>query len=692
MFSADLSWNDDTVEKVGQRKGRKHKAREESVSSSLSKSSSDTQKGQAPTLVRPSFSGVKGSFRKPPGSSSSMSSHERERRKRTPLPEPPPEALKDPLRQPNWTLTATLPSKLPSGAPLEPPPPFTENDAIHSPGLSSTRRKLHSRSTNIIREGLPGVIDDAAHRAWLVRNSSDADRICHSYEQVQHEILALRLKPDILVTETHLQLEPGLTDYDSTPSELHAQDNQIIAIQPPEKNPRRYETPNGSLAMDHFDSPNLPVEPILELPCLYSGFSVRGSGNFGPPPPKKDVMRATTPRNNNTRWQAPGSWDIIGRNQSPSPTKRSASISQDTSITSTGEDRRPNDASHFQRFVRRMEGAGPRIILERLKEEWDEPADHAMSQELHLEKHLWALTALHMKSLERFVRPTDSPAPSAPSPPLCLSKRRKILELDGNLGEVYQLSAIYPHSKIAHLTSTPPNQSSSIPLPSQAIHHDLLASSRGSSSTLSSGAGLLPLPYASSSMHHVRSSKIVSLLPASQLPQLLMECYRVLKPGGVLELRLMDATPERGSMGPRLATWLEERLLLGLEREFRCQRPVMMVPRWAAEAGFQPLPFRSEADAKNRTSPKSSLGKMGVARSLRLPAATQERDPGNRDVVAQVGVLVGRALWKDAWGAFVHEDSEESWWWDNADVVEECREWKTVWDVGTLYVVKAEKT
>jgi hypothetical protein len=193
-------------------------------------------------------------------------------------------------------------------------------------------------------------------------------------------------------------------------------------------------------------------------------------------------------------------------------------------------------------------------------------------------------------------------------------------------------------------------------------------------------------------MHHVRSSRIASLLPATQLPALLAECYRVLKPGGVLELRLMDAIPERSSMGPRLATWLEERLLLDLEREFRCQRPMMMIPRWAAEVGFLPLPFRNELDAQGLRKPRDSLGKIGMARCLRLPAAAQERDQGNRDAVAQVGVLVGRALWKDTWGAHVHEEYDENWWWDNPDVVEECREWKTVWDVGTLYVVKEDRT
>jgi hypothetical protein len=261
------------------------------------------------------------------------------------------------------------------------------------------------------------------------------------------------------------------------------------------------------------------------------------------------------------------------------------------------------------------------------------------------------------------------------------------------LGEIYQLSAIYPNSKIAHLTIN--SLGSSIPLPSQATQHAVSVNSPTNSVLsipISAGAGLVPLPYANSSMHHIRSARVASLLPATQLPSLLSECFRVLKPGGILELRLMDATPERGSMGPRLATWLEERLLLGLEREFRCQRPLMLIPRWAQEAGFSPLPFRNEADAPGMRAQKPNFGKLGLARCLRLPAAAIERESGNRDVVAQVGVLVGRALWKDAWGSFVQGDYEEDWWWDNPEVVDECREWKTVWDVATLYVVKEDRT
>jgi hypothetical protein len=235
-----------------------------------------------------------------------------------------------------------------------------------------------------------------------------------------------------LLSQLHPE-PPENTEY--TPSELEAEENQITTISPPEKNPRRLGRSGSNFASDNFLLPATPVEPILELPSLFLGMTVRESGDFGPPPPpppKKDGGRGKTPPNHISRWQAPSSWDIVQGGKS-SPPKRSASASNSTS-TSPGEDRRPTDASHFQRFVRRMEGAGPRIILERLKEEWDEPADRAMSEELQLEKHLWALTALQLRALDRFLRPSDSPAPTGALPPLSLNKRRKILELDGNLG------------------------------------------------------------------------------------------------------------------------------------------------------------------------------------------------------------------------------------------------------------------
>lgn len=86
-----------------------------------------------------------------------------------------------------------------------------------------------------------------------------------------------------------------------------------------------------------------------------------------------------------------------------------------------------------------MEGAGPKIILDRLREEWSESTlDDGLKEELALEKHLWALTALQLSAIvDQFMKPGLSPGltPGAPLPPnLKAGRRRKILELDGAIG------------------------------------------------------------------------------------------------------------------------------------------------------------------------------------------------------------------------------------------------------------------
>lgn len=91
------------------------------------------------------------------------------------------------------------------------------------------------------------------------------------------------------------------------------------------------------------------------------------------------------------------------------------------------------ELSHFQRFVRRMENAGPKIVLERLKEEWNEPFDKAMRDELELEKHLWALTALQLHNLDKFAK-SGQDVVMLPLPDATPKRRRRILELGGNLG------------------------------------------------------------------------------------------------------------------------------------------------------------------------------------------------------------------------------------------------------------------
>ena len=243
-------------------------------------------------------------------------------------------------------------------------------------------------------------------------------------------------------------------------------------------------------------------------------------------------------------------------------------------------------------------------------------------------------------------------------------------------GEIYQLSAMYPDSKIDHLLSH--SQKAQVMIPPQARQKPINAMDPATSP-------FLPLPYPSSSIHYIRSSRLSTLVQSSQIPQLLAECHRVLMPGGVLELRFMDAAPPRHCMGPNLAAWLEERLLLKLEADFRCSRPLALIPEWAKQAGFVPM-----ASAVQESEPPESLKRNGFVRCLRLPAAKARAPMADRTrVLVELGLLLGRTLWKDTWGSYIADvEGEEQWWWDSDMILSECEDWGTVFEVATLVVVK----
>jgi SAM-dependent methyltransferase len=182
------------------------------------------------------------------------------------------------------------------------------------------------------------------------------------------------------------------------------------------------------------------------------------------------------------------------------------------------------------------------------------------------------------------------------------------------------------------------------------------------------------LPYPDNSKHAVHASRLAARAPAALLPALLKECHRVLRPGGVLELRLLDPSPERETAGPRLAAWLEARALLALEERFRCARPGALVPRWAREAGFVGV---------------DGAAAPAVGRRLRLPAAVGAAE---EDKVMAVGALALRDLWRGAWGEFVvpaEGQTEVTWWWDDQEIVDECVEKGTRWVVGRFMAMKA---
>lgn len=192
-------------------------------------------------------------------------------------------------------------------------------------------------------------------------------------------------------------------------------------LRPDEDNPRtKYVIPSTSF------------EPTLELPSIFRTPNTDDDEDGPPPPvPPKSGSISKTPTHL-SKWNAPSSWEIV-----QSQVEIRKILDSDSSLDNSHDEKRESlfVGTHFQRFVRRMESAGPRIILERLKEEWDLPGDRAMSDELQLEKQLWTLTAIQLQSMDRFTRPSQFSAPNAALPSLSVNRRRKILELDGSLGE-----------------------------------------------------------------------------------------------------------------------------------------------------------------------------------------------------------------------------------------------------------------
>jgi hypothetical protein len=120
-------------------------------------------------------------------------------------------------------------------------------------------------------------------------------------------------------------------------------------------------------------------------------------------------------------WRPPSDWNIVLPN-SPIDDEEKKLPSAPTQEEATSSRGNSVDLTRFQRFIRRMESAGPKIILDRLKEEWTNPVDDEMCEEMTLEKQLWVLTAFQLENLGRYSR-------------FPKSDTGKILELYGSLCE-----------------------------------------------------------------------------------------------------------------------------------------------------------------------------------------------------------------------------------------------------------------
>lgn len=181
------------------------------------------------------------------------------------------------------------------------------------------------------------------------------------------------------------------------------------------------------------------------------------------------------------------------------------------------------------------------------------------------------------------------------------------------------------------------------------------------------------LAFAANTFSTVSCVGVTSMLPSSDMPKLLTKIHRILAPGGLLHMVLIDPSPSATTIGPLLQQWLDEHLLFNLELQFRVTRPSRFFPIWLEEAKLR--------------------AQGSIITQTRFPAiaedttkSQQQQQPTAAAVNKELRCIVGRLLWKQIWGPFV---SGDTWWWEVPEIVDECREKQTHWEYSVIAACKA---
>lgn len=188
-------------------------------------------------------------------------------------------------------------------------------------------------------------------------------------------------------------------------------------------------------------------------------------------------------------------------------------------------------------------------------------------------------------------------------------------------------------------------------------------------------------PVARQNFQHVYSMSLPAICPSSDILGVLDNVNKSLRLGGALQLTLIDPLPLAETLGHRMRTWLEENLILNLERHYRCTNPSRLLPGWLGATSLR-------GPGSTRTTTRF----YAVPESIRDHEV--EIDPfidsahSEQGVRAELRSLVGRMLWMEIWGSYVTGDK---WWWEDPECFQECLEMGTTWEYHTIQAVK-EKT
>ncbi|KAK3359371.1 hypothetical protein B0T25DRAFT_494802 [Lasiosphaeria hispida] len=345
-------------------------------------------------------------------------------------------------------------------------------------------------------------------------------------------------------------------------------------------------------------------------------------------------------------WKPPDDWQCGQEVGSAAPTPQKARrVAIEEPVAA---DPLSLDLAAMQREIAKMAIASPQIIIVRLNEEWGDSNDAAFYKELEMEKQRWMLSALH--NMDRLIGATSTEKEKK-----ALTRGQKILALFETQATASYIAALNPKVEIVHLAPSP-------------LSHTLFPNVQPLFSIVNT-----TVPLAASSFTAVHSLTLPSLMPSQDIPPMLRNIHRCLAPEGVLYLTLIDPSPATKSIGPHMRQWLEENLLLNLESQFRCISPSRLLPVWLASAKLR---------GQGSTISRMKFPAICPLRPANGSSAAEKKEKGIGD---ELRATVGRKLWQEIWGKFVHG---HSWWWEDQACVEECLQLGTYFEWSLVEAVK----
>ncbi|KAF3906526.1 hypothetical protein ABW20_dc0107316 [Dactylellina cionopaga] len=300
--------------------------------------------------------------------------------------------------------------------------------------------------------------------------------------------------------------------------------------------------------------------------------------------------------------------------------------------------------SGFQAALQKMENAGLKIMFKRLSEDWSssgQDTDNAMLEEIAFEQRLWALVAAEWLTFGKALQ-SDAHEFLLDAHP---TDGRRLLHLHGTAADGWVLAAKYPNVGVYSVSSqdiSNPACQWSAPL----NHHVSFVPQQNS-----------PLPFPNNYFDVISTKTFPGILRHSEWEPLLRECNRVLRPGGWIELQIVD--PVLTKQGELLREWLDTRILREMLEDNYAIKPSDEVLGFLQDTGFDNVK-RSRIALPASFNPK-----------LKNLARGQGPDPD----AARVMVQVGRHFYEELYRGFnpvINGLGGDQMWWQSKAIRHEC--------------------